>query len=141
MPASDDQLSQFETRYQVTIPEDLRAYFREVNGTAGDYAFGIIRFWSIDEVCTFVEAWEANRNLGCLIYSRYAAAIDYSERLFLFADHLHEVHLYGTILTSDGHYRPVMLVDGGPPRLIADSFGDFVERYVSSPERLKLMVD
>jgi hypothetical protein len=39
---SDAEIRAFELQNKVTLPDDLRAYFRKLNGTAGDYAYGII---------------------------------------------------------------------------------------------------
>ena len=139
--ASDEQISKFESRNTTTIPDDLRSYFREVNGTAGDYAYGLIRFWSIDEVCTVAKDIAAKRHLPALIHSRYAAPIEGQETLFVFADYMYEAQLYAIELSSTEKRHQVMILDGGEPKKVADSFSDFVNHYLSNPEELKLMVD
>lgn len=140
VPASDDQISDFELRTSTTIPDDLRAYFREVNGTVGDYAYGIIRFFSIDEVRSLAEEWEAKRHFPTLIHSRYSAPIEGQDRLFVFADHMHEAQLYAIRLSPTDNRHSVMILDGGKPEVIAESFADFVNKYLSNPAELRLMV-
>lgn len=139
--ASDAEISQFESQNMTTIPDDLRSYFRSVNGTAGDYAYGIVRFWSLDEVQTVAHELAAKQKSTALIHSRYAAPVPGAEALFVFADYMHESQLYAIKLSQSERVNPVFLFDGGDPVEIAKSFTDFVDQYLSNPEDLRLMVD
>ena len=48
---SREELAAFESRYQVSLPSDLRDYFLTVNGMAeGVSDDALIRFWSLNEV-------------------------------------------------------------------------------------------
>lgn len=141
VPASDAEILEFEMRNMTTIPEDMRAYFREVNGTAGDYAYGIIRFWNIEEVRTLAQELMAKRTSMALIHSRYTTPIQDEGTLFVFADYMHESQLYAIQLSPGAQRNPVIMLDGSDPTEIAISFTDFVERYLTTPEELRLMID
>lgn len=138
---TESRLIEFERMCRVKIPHDLRSYFRELNGTAGDYAFGIVRFWSIDE-CKSVESELASkRQHRALIHSAYQQPVQHGEDYFIIADCMHEVQLYAIDLSSAGALNQVIVLDGGPPRDVATSFSDYVERYLARPESLGLVTD
>src|SRR5688572_5234003 len=73
---TEARISQFESETGVEIPDDLRAYFTELNGTAGDYTYGIIRFWSIDEVRTVSEEISAANPNMAVIQTMYSEPVD-----------------------------------------------------------------
>ncbi|MBC8355322.1 MAG: SMI1/KNR4 family protein [Planctomycetes bacterium] len=135
------RISEFERQHGVTIPMDLRSYFTDLNGTAGDYAYGIIRFWSLDEVQSVTKEISEKKTSSSLIQSAYADPIDGGDNFFVFADCMHEAQLYAIKLSLTETNNPVILLDGGEPIVVAESFSDFVERYLTTPEDLRLEVD
>jgi hypothetical protein len=140
--ASEARILEFEQKYSVVIPEDLRSYFAELNGTAGDYAYGIVRFWSIDEVRTVKqEIAAATPPDMAVIQAMYSEPIDDGENFFVFADCLHESQLYAIHLSTSDMPNDIILLDGEKPTVVAESFSDFVERYLTAPEDLRLVID
>jgi|TARA_B110000116_G_C16445452_1_gene406826 hypothetical protein len=138
--ASDARVLEFERKFGVVIPEDLRSYFIEVNGTAGNYAYGILRFWSIDEFRTVTQETSATRSPNhSVIQSAYSEPIDDGESFFVFADCMWDVQLYAIHLSTSDTPNNIILLDGGKPTVVAKSFSDFVERYLTSPDDLRLM--
>jgi hypothetical protein len=139
--ATESRIQDFECQNHVRIPDDLRTYFTELNGTAGDYAYGIIRFWSIDESCPVTHDILVKRAHQALIQSSYREPIEGGENFFVFADCLHESQLYAIYLSSSDKANPVVLLDGERPTVVAESFSDFIERYLTTPEDLRLVLD
>ena len=70
-------IQSFEARYQLRLPEDLRGYFAEVNGT-GQYSQvddNLFCFWSLEEMKPLTEEWPG---MSCVAEP---------DTCFLFADH------------------------------------------------------
>lgn len=135
------RLSDYEAVNKVTLPDDVRAYFLEVNGTNGDYACGIIRFWSLDEFATLEQVIGASGSRAAVIQSAYDGSTGKRGDYFVFADHMHEAQLYAIRLRPESEPNQVVVLDGGEPVVVAGSFTDFIRRYLKSPESLRLVVD
>lgn len=135
------RISAFEKRNGVRLPDDLRTYFRELNGTGGDYAYGIIRFWGLDECVTLANEVRSAGSRAAVIQSAYGEPSVEMEDFFVFADHLHESQLYAIRLRPESTANPVIVLDGGEPAEVATSFSDFVRCYLTTPESLRLVVD
>ena len=139
--ATEAFISAFEKRHAVIMPEDLRTYFSDLNGTAGDYAYGLIRFWGLEEVRSIREEIAAKSECEAVIQSKYSDAVENSDSYFVFADFMHEAQLYAIYLSSRDVLNQVILLDGESPTVVADSFSDFLERYIAAPEDLRLNID
>ena len=135
------RVSAFEKRNGISLPEDLRSYFLDLNGTEGDYAHGIIRFWSLDECVTVANEIQSAGSRAALIQSAYDQPSAEMNNYFIFADHLHESQLYAIRLRPETEPNSVVVLDGSQPAEVAASFSDFVRRYLATPESLRLVVD
>jgi hypothetical protein len=120
--ASAAEIVAFEERYSVTLPTDLREYFRELNGFAigheGASDLDLISFWHLDEV-------EQGKGENGDIY--------------YFADWSIDACLYGIQLTSSMTSTPVFLDCGGFGKRndlvkIAPSFSEFIAGYLRKDE-------
>ena len=139
---TETRIRKFECEADVEIPEDLRKYFTELNGTAGDYTYGVVRFWSIDEIRTVSEEISAATSPGmAVIQAMYSDPVDDGERFFVFADCLYESQLYAIYLSTSDKPNRVILLNGEKPIVVAESFSEFVERYLTTPEDLRLVID
>jgi len=135
------RLSVYEAQNEVTFPEDVRAYFTDLNGTNGDYAYGIIRFWGLDEFATLEDVIRASGSRAAVIQSAYDGSSWTRRDYFVFADHMHEAQLYAIRLRPESEPNQVVVLDGGEPTVVASSFTDFVRRYLKAPVSLRLVVD
>lgn len=138
---SHDRVTDFERQHNIRMPDDMQSYFVEANGTGGDYAFGLLRLWGLDEIQTVSELMSAASKNMAVIQATYEEPVENGDFLFVFADFLHESQLYAIHLSSRDEPNRVMLLDGSEPTIVADSFLQFVELYLSTPERLRLEVD
>lgn len=139
---TEDRIDDFETRYGIRFPLDIRDYFARLNGTAGDYGYGIMRFWSIDEVRTLAEEIYFASAGAAVIQGAITVPIEDASREFVFADCLHESQLYTIHLSplrNDQNY--ISLFDGSTAVRVAHSFSEFIELYLNSPGSLRLVVD
>jgi hypothetical protein len=116
------QITAFEQRYAVTLSQDLRDYFRELNGLdighEGASDLDLISFWRLDQV-------EQGRGENTDIY--------------YFADWSIDACLYGVQMSSGMTSAPVFLdcsrYDKRSDLLkVASSFSEFIEGYLRKDE-------
>ena len=126
---SKRDLTVFESRYQVSLPADLRDYFLTVDGMAdGATDDAQIRFWPLNEVKPIPE--------GAPGYSD-PSYIQEAESLFLFADYCIWAHAYAIRLSTNSESpNPIIIIGDEKPTEIFDSFSALVSNYLSDPDRL-----
>jgi hypothetical protein len=120
--ASVADIEAFEQRHGVTLPQDLREYFRELNGMdighEGASDLDLICFWRLDQV-------EQGK--------------DENGDIYYFADWSIDACLYGVQLSPGATSAPVFLDCGGYNKRadllkVASSFSEFVEGYLRKDE-------
>lgn len=119
--ASEDEIVAFEQRYNVRLPADVRAYFARVNGVVGgrDGAWDdeMIALWELKDVRPLSEEVESCRTPE-------------ADRYLVFADWSIWAHAYAIHLDTTGTETPVYIVFNPQVERVADSFNDFLQRYV-----------
>jgi hypothetical protein len=119
--ATAGDIRRFEHEYGVVLPDDVRAYFATINGTARGEAGrddeDLVGFWHLDQVRTFAET--------------HVATDAEAHRTFAFADYLCRFAVFG-IRLSDDVTAPTRVVARFPYGQfdIASTFGEFLTRYV-----------
>lgn len=125
---SKEELSAFESKYQVSLPADLRDYFLTVDGMAqGVTDNALIRFWSLDEVRPIPE--EAPD------YSD-PSYIEEAESLFLFADYCIWSHAYAIRLSSTDASNPIIIIGDETPTRMFGSFSELISSYLTAADLL-----
>ncbi|MDX2206350.1 MAG: SMI1/KNR4 family protein [Gemmatimonadales bacterium] len=119
---SEEQFRDFEERHRVRFPDDLKEYFRTVDGMDdGEWDEHLIRFWPLAMMRPVVAVLpELNRTA----YDGY----------FVFADYSAWAHGYAVRMAAGGN--EVAIVGGDDPIRIAPSFGDFLRGYLQRSEVL-----
>ena len=127
-------ITDFESRYAVSLPPDFREYFLRVNGMDTHWPNSQDRegysFWPLERVKSVPE--EAVSHLHSDEWSGFSGA----ECLFVFADYLDWSWAYAIRLSSNAlHGNPVFIIGKKKaPLEISDSFRGFVELYlIDSP--------
>ncbi len=121
--ADEQQITDFETKYHVRLPSDLRAYVATLNGGEsgrdGPMDTTSIAFWRLDQI----------EPLG-------------SERggpanLFIFADFLIDSHAYAIQLSDDANEPTPVFIDWGKRiEKVSDSFSAFIHGYLSNDRQV-----
>ena len=126
---SETELKDFEEKNRVVLPNDLRDYFRCVNGMPPDEVDDdMIRFWMLEEVEPLTQ--------GAPEYSR-GTYVRNPETLFLFADYSIWAHAYAIRLGQSAlAANEVIIIGGDSPKQISDSFSSFVKNYLMSKDLL-----
>jgi hypothetical protein len=122
-PASPSQLDEFETRYGVNLPDDLRAYFDTLNGSElgsnGPMDDHLLSFWHLSEIRSLAE-------------ERSADTPPSHRSSFVFADHSIGVHAYAVRLSPDARApAPVSVIYDELQIEVSPSFRTFLERYLA----------
>jgi len=126
---SEADLKAFEEKYGVVLPDDLRDYFRCVNGMPPDVVDdGMMRFWMLEEIQSLPQ--------GAPQYSD-GTYVQNPETLFLFADyslwaHAYAIRLGNKVLESN----EVVIIGYEKPITISKSFLEFVEIYLTNKDLL-----
>jgi SMI1 / KNR4 family (SUKH-1) len=121
--ASEADVREFEGRHALRLPAEFEAYIRRANGMqSGEMdSERLIRFYGIDEMAPL-----AGDEVGGDHYAGY----------FVFADFMIGSHEYAIALAGP-HYGKVAIADDtGPPRIVAESFVDFMDKYLHAPAAL-----
>ena len=119
---SDDELLAFEDKHDVTLPADVRSFFKATNGTRVPLNPGwdhdYFEFWPLSEIVPDSDfAWAMN-----------------------FADYQMLSWWYAIDLTGSGGLAPgtvyLLGTRDGKPQVAARSFTEFLDLYVAGSERL-----
>jgi hypothetical protein len=111
------QLSAFEAKYDVRLPEDMRECFSAANGFEDGECD--------DEYITFFPLEEIER----LNASAWGLAVPASP-YFVFADWSISAHVYAIHLSKEAASNPVVVTYNKLVK-VADSFGEFMQGYVA----------
>ena len=112
----------FERKHKIELPEDVADYFRAVDGMSEDESDQLgIRFWPLDELRPVVEELPA-------------AEADPFKDYFVFADYSMWAHGYAVRLGQP--VDDVIIVGGESPVAVAPSFREFLQLYLTQPDRL-----
>ena len=119
--AGADEIAAFERRYNIRLPDDVRAYFERVNGVVGgrDGAWDdeMIALWELSDVRPLNEEIE-----NCLTPS--------AEQYFVFADWSIWAHGYALRLSAAEKEAPIFIASNPQVERVADSFDDFLRGYI-----------
>ncbi len=127
--ASASDIANFEERYDVHLPEDLRQYFSTVNGMGSARSEtmdnSLLCLWSIDEMKSVAEFYVNVPQLEELDPAS----------LFIFADYCIECQYYVIQLHSDSQQpTPVYWMADTPRYQFGNSFTDFIEFYMTDAD-------
>jgi len=148
---SDVTLDVFEQRHQVTLPADLRAYFKQLNGTGENYDSHMFQFYGLRDfkpIPLAYENWE-----GLTDYSRIVHTLKNPQQVYVFAHFSNHLYAYGIRLyasSASGQesgniageiqnpipQNEVYVICAGDYHLIADSFTRFIDLYLEDNEAL-----
>jgi len=120
-PGIDDKpLSDLERRYDVRLPKDFRAYLKAAMPAGNVWDDEGTRWWPLDEIKSVREE--------CGSQAGYCPD-EGDDRRLVFADFLIWCHAWA-IDCSDGPDRGKVRILAGIDRNVADSFDDFLDRYM-----------
>ena len=167
--ATEDELLAFEKRFVLALPPDFRFFYSVVNGMADcDMDNHLFSMWPLDRIATEIERSRSlleerdeetsgadRENSVCsAIFSLFRGFSVAQKRPrpverirqpsafykieIPFGDYLIDSHRY--LLCQDGEERFFISSQVNLSERLADSFGHFLQRYLTEPEKLYLWV-
>ena len=120
--ASDEQIRLLQSRYDLTLPNDFRTYLQTVCPATDLWDVEDGNWWSFDRIKNIPDEYRYE------ISEPTVAA--HASRYLFFMDYLIWSHAWAISCTDDENRGRVVFIGGMPDCFVADSFTDFVERYV-----------
>jgi hypothetical protein len=131
--SSDLEIEAFESRYYVRLPADLREYFATIGGME-ENAFDENMFSFIPRNGVKSIPEELVHFCGLPDYTRIIKSIPDPSHWFVIVDYLISSAVFAIRLERVFDDTPVMVIyDGTNYRVVASSFANFLEAYLSNP--------
>ena len=133
--ATAKAIDEFQSRFNLTLPADVRAFYERFNGLL-DMDADLNKFWPIEELDTVPNKVEPYASIPD--FSGISARLPDAANYFAFADHSIWVFVYAFRLTGDlAESGPVVwIADGNTHDTIAESFAGFWQAYLDNPDRI-----
>jgi hypothetical protein len=132
-PSYLDEIKAFQNNYNVEIPQDLRDYYLEVNGSGNKILNNLYEFYTINRTKKIHE--ELINWRGIPDYSKLN--FDGIENIFVFGQYEFNLYAFGIEL----HRNPcsinkVFILCGEDFKIIANSFTEFIDLYLNRLEEI-----
>jgi hypothetical protein len=136
MVASESDILAFESANGILLPDDLKSYFLNINGTHESFTDAFFEFYSLARCKKAVEAygdWKGIPDYSNLVntlpdHHRYYCFANYNINMFVYAIQLHQ---------HPGSKNEILVICGDEHRVIAESFTRFIEIYLADPYQLQ----
>jgi hypothetical protein len=128
---SQQAIESFELKYNICLTQDLRDYHSIVDGMEdGESDNSMLSFLSLSSIKSVME--DLIEFGGIPDYRKLKDCLPQTHRYFVFADYLIRSHVYAIRLSPNrSNATPVIWICGKHWRMIASSFSDFVEKYLT----------
>ena len=136
-PTSLENISLFESKNNIIVPEDLKTYFKILNGTNGSYDSLFFEFYSVDRIKRIDDEykdWE-----GIPDFNNIINTLQNFKHYYVFANYSFHLFAYCINLNVESPLRnSVLVVCGDKYKVIANSFTEFVGLYLEESISLQL---
>jgi hypothetical protein len=130
-PDAGERVAHLEERYGLRIPDDFRHYLLHIAPLQDAVDDEMTAWWSLDRIRNIPDDL-TEMNGEAYQRSTHTEIAAEEGRYLLFADYL--VWCWGwAVCCSDGPNRGRVALIGDPDGFVADSFTEFVERYLLDP--------
>lgn len=134
---NEENINSFTRTYGLIIPNDIREYFMEINGTNENYDGRFFKFYPFSQfksIDDHFNNWEGVPN-----YNAAKNVIRDSQNCFVFADYMCYTFSYAIRLyPKEMKVNEIYIICGDEYKFIASSFSEFAELFVLSEESLYL---
>lgn len=124
--ATSEEIAAWEQRYSVSMPEDLRAYVTQLNGTfnaeAFDFGDGLTSFLPLKAMVPEHDFDDRFSN----------------PNMFVFADYMISCYWYCAEVTGKKQEQTRIFMGANQPKLVAESIEEFLEAYIAGAKRIQL---
>ena len=129
--ASSEQIIEFETRYDVVLPESIRNFHGAVNGCEiiGDHLFELWPLGKVSRVPEEVATWRGIPDYGDIVET-----LPNVHNYFAFADAFICLTVFAVEICNGQIETPVVLISGSSWVKVADTFDEFWLKIIEDPE-------
>lgn len=124
----DDQVARLEERYGIRLPEDFRLYLSTGAPASDAFDDALTLWWAPGRVCSIPDDYKSPVNDPAIAAEAGA--------YLLFADYMIWCWAWAVCCSEGPNRGRVALIAGSPDGFVADSFAEFVERYLRDPEAM-----
>ncbi len=130
------EIFQFQKSIELVLPDDLKEYFSILGDSKSQYNENLYRFFSLKDFKRISE--ELTSLDGIPDYSNIVNTLrDYKE-CFVFADYMYHMFSYAIRLhIKSAEKNEIYIICGDRYRIIANSFTEFIELYLSNSIKLQ----
>lgn len=131
--ANNFEIQEFENNNKVLIPSDLKQYFILLNGSEGSPLDNLYEFYSIDRINTIFNEfkdWNGVPEYNRLDFQKF-------KNIFIFGNYEFNLYSFGIELGNTlSSTNRIFTFCGKEYKVIANSFGDFIDMYLNNQEEL-----
>jgi hypothetical protein len=132
----EDSIEIFQNKNNVVLPNDLKEYFKVLNGTGGECTDELYEYYSIERIKKVSEEFQEWKGVP-----NYQSLIELTEmqNLFVFSNFSFNLFAYAIKLYPEKvNVNEVYVLCGEEYKRIADTFSDFLELYLIDSIELQL---
>lgn len=125
----------FPDKNDLVLSDELRQYFLNINGYKNEYDDNFFRFFSLEHFKS-IEEYFADWN-GIPAYKDLFKSLANYNDYYIIADYQCYFTVYLVLLSHKATcFTPVIAAIGGDYKKVANSFSDFIVRYLKNPDDL-----
>jgi len=128
---SGQEIAAFESEHHVTVPNDLRNFLMEFDGTRDMAGNDYFRFLPLQEFTS------SDKTTAMAFGEAFTTSYPHVPNgFFVFADYLQWCYGYAIQLAKDAPQNMVVLIGGLTCPVVANSFSEFIELYLRDDPKL-----
>ena len=134
-PIDLKSIQTFERKNNVVLPDDLKDFFRMLNGTSEEYTDELYEFYSIDRMKKVSEEFTEWRGVP-----NYQSLVNFNfiKGLFVFANFSFNQFVYAIELSQERtENNEVYILCGEEYKKIGSTFSEFLDLYMSDSIELQ----
>jgi hypothetical protein len=126
-PASEESVSALEARYGIQLPGEFRAYLLQMCPEDNQLDGHCTQWWSVDRIKNIPDEYQHKIENEEIAKEAWG--------YLFFADYMVWCWVWAICCAQGPNYGRVVVI-GHNDRFVADSFGEFLERYMRGDEDL-----
>ncbi|OCX52868.1 hypothetical protein BEL04_00620 [Mucilaginibacter sp. PPCGB 2223] len=128
--ATEADIAAFEQRTGLLIPEDLRAYFKTLNGNNNNWDKYLVEFYSLNQFLSVYD--EVGDFCGVPDFTNIVNTLPDHEYYYVFANYSIHVFVYAIRLSKiRTNVNEIYIICGDKYKLVANSFDEYIGKYVN----------
>lgn len=121
----NERIAELESNYGISLPDDFREFLSQSSPVSEAMDNKLVTWWSFGQIKNIPDEFS---HALCPVIS------DDGRKYLIFADYCLWCCAWAISCADDGSRGQVAIIAGNPhDRIVANSFSDFVQKYLSDP--------